>query len=77
VNCTAERADRIRAVEAILNRGLGKVVELPDQRAQPFSFFQSVTPEQIQLAERLVNTLPANTDGPENTDGNPKSNGAG
>jgi len=68
---SAEPADRIRAADAILNRGLGKVVELPDQRAQPFAFFQPLAPEQVALAEAMVNALP------ENTDHNPNGNGAG
>src|SRR5215472_17247629 len=49
----AERADRIRAAEAILNRGLGKVAELPDEKKQAFAFFQPITPEQIALSQRM------------------------
>jgi len=60
---TAAPSEQIRAGEAILDRGLGKVVELPDQRAQPFAFFQQVTPEQLALARQVVNALPENTDG--------------
>ena len=67
----AEDADRIRAAEAILNRGLGKVAEPPDEKKQTFAFFQPVTPERLALSERLVNSLP------ENTDGDPNSNVAG
>jgi hypothetical protein len=70
-------SEQIRAAEAILDRGLGKVVEFPDQRSQPFAFFNEATPEQIALAERLVNALPANTDGPQDTDGNSNGNEAG
>jgi hypothetical protein len=54
---------RPRTAEAILNRGLGKVAELPDEKKQAFAFFQQATPEQIALAEKLVDALPANTDG--------------
>ena len=67
----AEDADRIRAAEAILNRGLGKVAEPPDEKKQTFAFFHPVTPERLALSERLVNSLP------ENTDGDPNSNVAG
>ena len=73
---SAKHAVRISAADAILNRGLGKVVELPDQSAQPFTFFEA-TPEQIQLAERMVKALPANTDDPATIDGNPNGNGTG
>ena len=69
--------EQIRAAEAILDRGLGKVVEFPDENRQAFAFFQPMTPEQVAFAERMVNVLPANTDGPENTDGNANGNGAG
>jgi len=57
-NPDAERADRIRAAEAILNPWLGKVAELQDEKRNAFAFFQAVTPEQVALAERLVNALP-------------------
>ena len=33
----AEHADRIRAAEAILNRGLGKVAELQEEKRQAFA----------------------------------------
>jgi len=39
-------------------------------------FFQPMTPEQVALAEQMVNALPANTDGPENSDGNSSGNAA-
>jgi hypothetical protein len=35
-----------------------------------------MTPEQVALAEQMVNALPANTDGPENSDGNSSGNAA-
>src|SRR5215467_14662344 len=56
----AERSDRIRAAEAILNRGLGKVSELPDEKPQTFAFFEPVSEEQVALAERMVRALPEN-----------------
>jgi hypothetical protein len=58
----------------------GKPLEtqaLETQARQTFAFFQPMTPEQVALAERMVNVLPAYTDDPENTDGNPNDNGAG
>jgi hypothetical protein len=39
-----QQGDRIRAAEAILNRGLGKVAELLEEKKQTFAFFQAVTP---------------------------------
>jgi hypothetical protein len=42
----------------------------PEKR-QSFAFFQPISPEQVALAERLVNELP------ENTDGDPNDSGAG
>jgi len=68
----AEDADRIRAAEAILNRGLGKVAELPEEKRQTFAVFQSITPEQIALSQRMMEALPE-----EEADGDPNSNGAG
>src|SRR5215467_375527 len=67
----AERADRIRAAEAILNGGLGKVAEFPEENRQTFQFFRPLTEAQIAEAERMVQALPANTDG------DPSGNGAG
>jgi len=63
--------EQIRAAEAILDRGLGKVVEFPEESRQAFAFFQPMTPEQVAFAEQMVRALP------ENTDGNPNGNGAG
>src|SRR5262245_8163268 len=67
----AEKADRIRAADAILNRGLGKVAEFPEENRQTFQFFRPLTEAQIAEAERMVQALPANTDG------NPNGNGPG
>ena len=55
----------------------GNIRVTAEENRQAFAFFQPMTPEQVALAERMVNVLPANTDGPENTDGNPNGNGAG
>jgi len=68
----AEDADRIRAAEAILNRGLGKVAELQEEKRQTFAFFQAITPEQIEASQRMMAQLPE-----EETDGDPNGNGAG
>ena len=68
----AEDADRIRAAEAILNRGLGKVAELQEEKRQTFAFFQAITPEQIEASQRMMEALPEGE-----ADGDPNSNGAG
>ena len=62
--------EQIRAAEAILDRGLGKVVEFPDENRQAFAFFQPMTSEQVAFAEQMVRALP------EDTDGDPNSNGS-
>ena len=66
-----ETRERIRAAEAILNRGMGKVAELSEEKRQAFAFFEPVTPDQIKLAEKMLQALP------ENTDSDPNGNGAG
>ena len=69
-NATA--SEQIRAAEAILDRGLGKVVESPTKGAQPRAFFQPLTPEQVAFAERMMEALPE-----AEIDADPNSNGAG
>ena len=58
----AERADRIRAAEAILNRGLGKVIEFHEEKPQSMAFFRPLSEDQVRLAERMVKALPEGED---------------
>jgi hypothetical protein len=57
-----ETGDRIRAAEAILNRGLGKVVEFPEEKRETFTFYRPLTEDQVKLAERMVRALPEGED---------------
>ena len=66
-----ETKERIRAAEIILDRGLGKVAELPEEKRQTFPFLQPLSEAEVQLLEREVKTLP------EDSNGNLNGNGVG
>jgi hypothetical protein len=59
------------AVEFLADRMLGRTPQaINDEKRNAFAFFQPMTPEQVAFAEQMVRALP------EDTDGDPNSNGS-
>ena len=59
------------AVEYLTDRMLGRTPQASnDEKRNAFAFFQPMTPEQVAFAEQMVRALP------EDTDGDPNSNGS-